>query len=58
MPKRKVAVWRKVGRVFYVKPPGLPRNVELSFTDQAAMVEWALGARLMLKDGNKRRAST
>ena len=57
MPKRKVAVWRKVGRVFYVRPPGYPRNVELSFTDQAAMIEWALGARLMLKDGNKRRAS-
>ena len=57
MPKRKVAVWRKVGRIFVVRPPGWPRNVELSFADQAAMIEWALGARLMLKDGNKRRAS-
>lgn len=57
MSRVKFAVWHREGRLFVVRPPDWPRNVELSFTDQAAMIEWALGARLMLKDGNKRRAS-
>ena len=52
--KARFAVWRKVGRLFVVRPPGWPRNVELSFTDQADMVRWAIAARIMLKDGNRR----
>lgn len=50
------AVWRKVGRVWVVRPPGWPRNVELSFTDMGDMLEWAANARVMLKDGNRRYA--
>jgi hypothetical protein len=55
--KIKFAVWFRDGKLFRVRPPRWPKNTELSFTDQTAMIEWALGARLMLKDGNKRRAS-
>ena len=51
----KRAVWMKVGRLYVVRPPGWPKNVELSFTDRDDMVEWARGARVMLKDGNVRR---
>lgn len=50
------AVWRKVGRVWVVRPPGWPRNVELSFTDMGDMLEWAANARVILKDGNRRYA--
>ena len=52
----KYAVWRKVGRVWVVRPPGWPKNVELSFTDQHDMLEWAANARVILKDGNRRYA--
>lgn len=51
----KRAVWRKVGRLWVVHPPGWPKNTELSFTDRDDMVEWARGAKVMLKDGNVRR---
>lgn len=51
----KRAVWRKVGRLWVVHPPGWPKNTELSFTDRDDMVEWARGAHVMLKDGNARR---
>ena len=50
------AVWRKVGRVWVVRPPGWPRNVELSFTDMGDMLEWAANARVIQKDGNRRYA--
>lgn len=49
------AVWRKVGRLYVVRPPGWPKNTELSFTEQGDMIEWAKGAHVMLKDGNKER---
>lgn len=52
MPKTKFAIWRKVGRIYVVRPPGYPRNVELSFTEQEDMIEWAIGEHVMLKDGN------
>ena len=50
----KFAVWRKEGRVYVVHPPGWPKNTELSFTEQEDMLEWAKGAGVMLKDGNRR----
>jgi len=46
------AVWRRDGRLFRVKPPGWPKDTELSFTDQEDMIEWPKGAKVMLKDGN------
>ena len=52
--KAKFAVWRKVGRLYVVRPPNWPRDCELSFTDREDMIEWAHGARVMLKDGNRR----
>ena len=54
--KARFAVWRMVGQIFIVKPPGWPRNCELSFTDKQDMIQWAQGARVMLRDGNRRRA--
>jgi hypothetical protein len=51
------AVWRKVDKLFVVRPPDWPKNVELSFTDKGDMIEWAIGAHVMLKDGNTRRAT-
>ena len=41
MPKRKVAEWRKVGKVFYAKPPDWPKATEYSCTDQETLIEWA-----------------
>lgn len=51
----KFAEWRKVGRLFVVRPPGWPKNVELSFTEKEDMIEWAHTAHVMLKDVNKYR---
>lgn len=48
----KFARWFFDGRVYRVQPPDWPRNVELSFTSQENMVEWARAAKVMLKDGN------
>ena len=53
--KARFAVWRKVGKLFVVRPPGWPKNVELSFTGQNDMIRWAQGAHVMLKDGNRDR---
>lgn len=55
MPKRKVATWYMVGRIFYVRPPDWPRQCELSFTDQGLMVNWAHDNSYVLKDTNVRR---
>lgn len=52
----KFAVWHREGRIYIVRPPNWPKNVELSFTEKADMIEWALGAHVMLKDGNAGRA--
>lgn len=50
--RMKFAVWFRDGRLFRVRPPGWPKNTELSFTDKQDMVEWARGAHVMLKDGD------
>lgn len=52
--KVKFAVWKRVGKLFVVKPPNWPKNCELSFTDQGDMMRWASAARVMLRDGNRR----
>ena len=52
MPKRKVAVWRKVGRTFIVRPPDWPRATEYSCMDQETLIEWAHNHGYVLKDGN------
>lgn len=52
MPKRKVAVWRKVGRIFVVRPPDWPKATEYSCTDQETLIEWAHNHGYVLKDGN------
>lgn len=49
------ALWRRVGRLFVVRPPGWPKNTELSFTDKADMIRWSHSANVMLKDDNERR---
>lgn len=45
----KFAEWRRVGRLFVVRPPGWPKNCELSFTEKEAMIEWSHAAHVMLK---------
>ena len=52
MPKRKIAVWRKSGKVFYAKPPDWPKATEYSCTDQETLIEWAHNHGYVLKDGN------
>ena len=52
MPKRKVAVWRKVGKVFCAKPPDWPKSTEYSCMDQETLIEWAHNHNYVLKDGN------
>lgn len=52
MSKRKVAVWHKIGKVFYAKPPDWPRQTEYSCTDQDTLIEWAHNHGYMLRDGN------
>lgn len=55
MPKRKVAVWRKSGKIFYAKPPDWPKATEYSCTDQETLIEWAHNHGYVLKDGNVRK---
>ena len=43
------ATWKKVGRLFVVRPPGWPKDCELSFTDQKDMIEWAHNNGYVLK---------
>ena len=50
--KARFAVWRREGKVYYVKPPDWPKMCELSFTNQWDMQEWAQAEHVMLKDGN------
>lgn len=52
MPKRKVAIWRRVGRLLIAKPPDWPRQTEYSCTDQETLIEWAHNHGYVLKDGN------
>lgn len=53
MPKRKIAVWRKEGRLFICRPPDWPRATEYSCTEQETLIEWAHNHNYVLKDGNK-----
>lgn len=52
MPKRRVAVWRREGRLFVAKPPDWPRQTEYSCTEQETLIEWAHNHGYVLKDGN------
>lgn len=52
MPKRKVAVWRNVGRIFTVRPPDWPKQTEYFCTDQETLIEWARNHGYILRDGN------
>lgn len=54
--RARFAVWYKRDKVWVVRPPGYPKNFELSFTNQSAMIDWAQGERVMLRDGNPRNA--
>ena len=47
---RVIAQWFRRGRLWVVQPPGWPKNVELSFTDQGSMVRWAHGNGIVLRD--------
>ena len=50
------AEWHKEDGRYVVKPPGWPKNAELSFTDKADMIRWSHSANVMLKDGNNGRS--
>ena len=50
--KRKVATWRKSGKVFYAKPTDWPKATEYSCTDQETLIEWAHNYGYVLKDRN------
>ncbi len=52
MSKVKYAIWRKVGKVFYAKPPDWPKSAEYSCTEQEILIEWAHNHGYVLKDGN------
>ena len=53
--KTKFAVWRKVGRLYVVRPPDWPKECEYSCTSQEILQEWARNHNYMLRDGNNRR---
>ena len=53
--KRKIATWRKSGKVFYAKPPDWRKATEYSCTDQETLIEWAHNHGYVLKDGNQQR---
>lgn len=53
--KAKFATWYSEGRILKVRPPGWPKNVELSFTDKRDMLQWAQNEHVMLRDGNRER---
>mgnify|MGYP007112571113 FL=1 len=58
MPKRRVAVWYKIGRVYTVRPPDWPRDTEYSCTEQETLIEWAHNHNYVLRDGNVRRGNS
>jgi len=57
MPKRKVAVWRRVGRLLVCRPPDWPKDTEYSCTEQETLIEWAHNHNYVLRDGNVRRGN-
>lgn len=52
--KRRIAIWFRRGRHFVVKAPGWENRVDLVFTTQDQMVEWAHNNKMILRDGNRR----
>ena len=48
--RRKVCPWYHRRREFVVYPPGWGKQVELVFTNQNDMIEWAHGMRVILVD--------
>lgn len=55
--KRRVAIWWRREREYIVKAPGYDKRVDLVFAEKSQMLEWARGARMILRDGNRRRDS-
>lgn len=51
--KRKTCPWHKRGKLWVVHP-GWNNRVELTFTEQALMVAWAHGNKVVLKDTGRR----
>lgn len=51
----KFAAWYKDGKVFRVKPPDWPKQVEYSCTDREQLIEWAKNHRYMLRQVERRR---
>ena len=49
--KRKIAVWRKDGRLFICRPPDWPHTVEYACTKQSEMIQWAQDNGYVLKYG-------
>ena len=50
--KVRFAVWRRVGRLFIVRPPDWPKSTEYSCTEQETLIEWAHNHGYVLKDGD------
>ena len=51
----KFAEWRRDGKLFRVKPPDWPKQVEFSCTDREDLIEWARNHKYMLREVNQRR---
>lgn len=45
----KYAEWRRDGKLFRVKPPDWPKQVEYSCTDRESLIEWAKNHHYMLR---------
>lgn len=43
------AEWHKEDGRYVVKPPGWPKNTELSFNEKKDMIEWSHNVRVVLK---------
>ena len=49
----KFAEWRKDGKLFRVKPPDWPKQVEYSCTNREDLIEWAQNNHYMLREMGK-----
>lgn len=50
--KTRFATWREENGLYKVKPPGWPKDCEISFTRKSDMINWSHNAGVMLKDTN------
>ena len=50
----KIAVWRRDGKLFVVRPPDWPKSTEYSCTERETLIAWAKNHGYVLKDGNRR----